>query len=154
MCVRSGIVDGGILHVTPISVYRRVMEVNFMGTVAMTRRFLPLLMGTRGSRIVNIASVLGTIALPGLGPYSASKHAVEGFTDALRREVAPFGIKVSLLGTVQHDTTARPQATDASLLTALLPPAPLCCGPVSLFPVLWPRRARFPPHSHSGERRE
>jgi NAD(P)-dependent dehydrogenase (short-subunit alcohol dehydrogenase family) len=75
---------------------RRQLEVNVVGQHAVTRAFIPLLRQARG-RILTTGSVAGFIAVPGLGPYAMSKHAMEAFSDALRRELRPWGIHVSLL---------------------------------------------------------
>lgn len=90
-------------------------EVNVFGVLDTTRAFLPQLRKTGdGARIVNTGSMAGVAAAPGSASYSASKFAVEGLTDALRMEVAPFGISVSLLqpgyirskmGAKQHQDT-------------------------------------------------
>ena len=73
-------------------------DVNVFGTLNVIRAFIPALRQTGdGARIVNVGSLAGVIASPGSATYSASKFAIEGFTDSLRREVAPFGISVSLL---------------------------------------------------------
>ena len=66
--------------------WRRQFEVNVFGTVAVTRALLPRLVESRG-RIVNISSISGFVAPPILAPYTASKHALEAFSDALRREL-------------------------------------------------------------------
>jgi NAD(P)-dependent dehydrogenase (short-subunit alcohol dehydrogenase family) len=70
--------------------------VNVVGQVAVTQAFLPLLRSARG-RILSTGSIAGFFAAPALGPYSMSKHAMEAFSDALRRELRPWGIQVSLL---------------------------------------------------------
>ena len=73
-------------------------DVNVFGLLDTTRAFLPALRRTGdGARIVNVGSLSGLVASPGSASYSASKFAVEGLTDVLRREVQPFGIAVSLL---------------------------------------------------------
>lgn len=73
--------------------WRWVMEVNVIGTMAVTRALLPSLLRS-GGRIVNIGSAGGRVAFPLFGPYVASKFAMEGMTDVLRREVEPHGVKV------------------------------------------------------------
>ncbi|MDH4415090.1 MAG: oxidoreductase [Rhizobium sp.] len=76
---------------------RDQMEVNFFGLVNMTQAVLPLLRGQASGHIIQISTIGGVMAFPGLGAYHASKWAVEGLTDALAQEVAGFGIKVSLV---------------------------------------------------------
>ena len=92
----AGITVNGPLECVPIEGLRRQIEVNVIGQVAVTQAFLPLLRKARG-RIVSTGSIAGFFAAPALGPYSMSKHALEAFSDALRREVRPWGIEVSLL---------------------------------------------------------
>lgn len=88
-------VNGPIEHLS-IDGLRRQLEVNLVGQVAVTQALIPLLRSARG-RIVSTGSVAGFIAMPGLGPYAMSKHAMEAFSDSLRRELHPWGIEVSLL---------------------------------------------------------
>ena len=75
-------------------VLRRIMETNFYGTVETTRVFLPLLREGKLPAVVNVSSILGKRAIPGRSLYSASKFAVEGWTQAIRAEFARFDIDV------------------------------------------------------------
>lgn len=77
--------------------WRRQFETNVVAAAMMITAVLPQMRAAREGRIVNIGSVAGRIASPFMGAYAASKHALEGMTDALRREVRPFDIKVSLV---------------------------------------------------------
>lgn len=72
----------------------QLFATNFFGTVAMTKAVLPGMRARRAGAIVNLSSMSGRLALPGSGYYSASKFAVEGMSDALRKEVGPLGIRV------------------------------------------------------------
>jgi NAD(P)-dependent dehydrogenase (short-subunit alcohol dehydrogenase family) len=90
----AGIVVPGPLEAVPIDALRMQLEVNVIGQVAVTQAFLPLLRKARG-RIVNMSSISGGIAAPYLGPYSASKFALEAITDTFRVELRRFGIRVS-----------------------------------------------------------
>lgn len=92
----AGIAVGGPLEFLPVAELRRQMEVNVYGTLAVTQAFLPLLRQARG-RIVNMSSISGLAASPFLGPYAASKYALEALSDALRLEVRPWGIAVVLV---------------------------------------------------------
>ena len=77
------------------SAIRAQFEANVFGLFAITRAVLPLMRGQRKGHILNITSVAGLIGFPGSGYYAASKHAVEGWSDALRAEVQPLGIAVT-----------------------------------------------------------
>ncbi len=92
----AGIAVGGPLEFVPVADLRWQLEVNVVGQVAVTQAFLPLLRKARG-RILTTGSMAGYSTIPGLGPYSMSKYAVEAMSDALRRELRPWGIEVSLL---------------------------------------------------------
>ena len=81
------------VEVLPLADWRRQFEVNLFGQVALIQALLPALFESRG-RVVNISSVGGKIAMGGYGPYAATKFALEAVSDALRREVEPFGVKV------------------------------------------------------------
>lgn len=90
-------VAGPLLHV-PTAELMRQMEVNVAGVMSVTKAFFPLLAKARRAgrrpRIVNISSVSGRIASPFLGPYAASKHALEALSDSLRRELMVHGVDV------------------------------------------------------------
>ncbi|HME72025.1 MAG TPA: SDR family NAD(P)-dependent oxidoreductase [Myxococcota bacterium] len=92
----AGIALGGPLEFMPLDELRRQLEVNTIGPVAVTQHFLPLVRQGRG-RIVFVSSVGGRFSNPIIGPYSASKFALEALADALRMELAPSGIHVSLI---------------------------------------------------------
>lgn len=92
----AGIVIGSPLEVIPLAQLRKQLEVNVIGQIAVTQAFLPLLRRGRG-RIVNMGSIAGRGTIPLLGPYSASKFALEALTDALRMELQPWGIQVSII---------------------------------------------------------
>jgi NAD(P)-dependent dehydrogenase (short-subunit alcohol dehydrogenase family) len=93
----AGIAVSGPLEFLEMSDLRRQFEVNVFGQVAVTQAFLPLLRRGQPGRIVNMSSISGRITAPLLGPYSMSKFALEAFSDALRRELGPFGISVSVI---------------------------------------------------------
>src|SRR4029078_2071949 len=81
----AGIAIGSPLELIPLDQLRRQLEVNVIGQIAVTQAVLPLLRRARG-RIVNMGSIAGRSTIPMMGPYSASKHALEALTDALRLE--------------------------------------------------------------------
>ena len=92
----AAIAVAGPLEFLPIDDVRQQLEVNVTGQLAVTQAFLPLLRLARG-RIVNIGSANGRVAIPFVGLYSASKFAMEGLTDAMRMELKPWGIEVSII---------------------------------------------------------
>ena len=92
----AGIAVAGPLEFLPIEELRRQLEVNVVGQVAITQGLLPLLREGNG-RVVNVGSIGGKIAGPLLGAYAASKFAMEGLTDSLRRELEPWGIHVAII---------------------------------------------------------
>ncbi len=93
--------NAGTIIATPLEfldldAFRTLLEVNVTAQIAVTQACLPLLRKARG-RIVNMSSVSGLSALPTIGPYCASKFAMEGLSDTLRMELAPWGIEVSII---------------------------------------------------------
>jgi NAD(P)-dependent dehydrogenase (short-subunit alcohol dehydrogenase family) len=99
----AGIAIGGPVMHTQVEDYRRQFEVNLFGVVAVTKTFLPMLGAVKNyaktpGKIINISSVSGQIAYPFLGPYCASKFALEGFSEVLRRELLLYGIDVIVIG--------------------------------------------------------
>lgn len=92
----AGIALGGPLEFFDIDRLRLQLEVNVVGLIAVTQALLPLLRRGPG-RIVNIGSIGGRVTSPFMGPYCASKHAVESLSDALRMELAPWGLHVSVV---------------------------------------------------------
>src|SRR5262249_30702575 len=87
----------GAVEETPEAELRAQMETNFFGAAAVTRAALPQLRRQRGGAIVNMSSLGGQLSFAGFGAYSASKFALEGLSEALAQEVAPFGIKVLIV---------------------------------------------------------
>jgi NAD(P)-dependent dehydrogenase (short-subunit alcohol dehydrogenase family) len=120
----AGIAVSGPVEYLPIGEVRKQLEVNFIGQVAVTQAFLPLLRRSHG-RIVNIGSVGGEVALPFLSPYAASKHALEGFSDSLRREVEPLGVKVAVVrpGAIRSSIWERGNQAADEVLASVPPEA-------------------------------
>ncbi len=92
----AGIAIAVPLELVPLDELRRQLEVNVVGQIAVAQAFLPALRRA-GGRIVLMGSIGGRSALPFLGPYAASKHALEGVADSLRVELRPWGIAVSIV---------------------------------------------------------
>lgn len=98
----AGIAVGGPLTDVPIADFRKQLEVNVTGPMIVTQAFLPLLgtdktLSGAPGRIVNISSVGGRMGAPFLGPYVASKHALEGLSESLRRELMFYGVDVIMV---------------------------------------------------------
>jgi NAD(P)-dependent dehydrogenase (short-subunit alcohol dehydrogenase family) len=89
-------VGGAIEEVTDEDL-RAQFDTNVFGLMTVTRAFLPKMRARGAGRIVNVGSIAGRLTFPMFGAYHASKHAVEALSDALRCELAPFGIQVSLI---------------------------------------------------------
>ncbi|CAG6390705.1 oxidoreductase [Streptomyces cocklensis] len=87
----------GALEEQEESDYRRLFEVNFFGAVALTRAVLPVMRAQRSGVIVNVSSMDGLASLPANGYYSASKFALEGFTEALWQEIEPLGLHAMIV---------------------------------------------------------
>lgn len=93
----AGYGTSGAIEEFSMEEIRAQMETNFFGAIAMTKAVLPLLRGQGGGHIVQISSQAGFRAGAGFGLYNASKFALEGFSEALALEVAPFGIRVTIV---------------------------------------------------------
>ena len=94
----------GALEETPDDELRALMDTNFFGAMAMTRAALPVLRQQRGGAIVNMSSLGGQLSFAGFSAYSASKFALEGASEALAQELAPFGVKVLIVEPGQFRT--------------------------------------------------
>jgi NAD(P)-dependent dehydrogenase (short-subunit alcohol dehydrogenase family) len=118
----AGIVVPGPIELLPLSDLRRQLEINVVGQVAVTQAFLPLIRAGRG-RIVNMGSIAGRMATPFTGAYSASKFALEALTDALRLELQPWGISVSIIepGAVATPIWEKAAKTAETMLRAVPP---------------------------------
>jgi NAD(P)-dependent dehydrogenase (short-subunit alcohol dehydrogenase family) len=99
----AGVVVGGPLEAVKVADLRRQFDVNVIGALAVTQAVLPRLRASHG-RIVFISSVNGKIATPMIGAYCASKFALEAAADALRMELKPWHIGVSIVEPAQTDT--------------------------------------------------
>ncbi|TDC38774.1 SDR family NAD(P)-dependent oxidoreductase [Micromonospora sp. 15K316] len=92
----AGYADVASIEDMPEDEFRAQVDANFYGVVNMTRAALPVLREQGHGHIIQISSVGGRVGGPGLGPYQASKWAVGGFSEVLAKEVASFGIKVTV----------------------------------------------------------
>ncbi|MFD7654508.1 SDR family NAD(P)-dependent oxidoreductase [Actinosynnema sp. NPDC059797] len=91
----AGVALGGAFDQVSAEEFDWVVDVNFRAPVALTRLFLPSLLESPGSHVVNVSSLFGLIAPPGQAAYSASKFALRGFTEALRHELTGRGVGVT-----------------------------------------------------------
>lgn len=121
----AGIAVGGPMEFVDLDEVRRQFEVNVIGQIAVTQAFLPILRdrGPADPRIVFTSSIAGRVASPFIGPYAGSKHALNGMAESMRRELLPWGFRVSVLAPATVSTPiwdkAADQVEDAS---AGLPP--------------------------------
>lgn len=99
----AGIAVAGPVESVSLARWREQLDVNVLGLVRATQAFLPWIRATAGT-VVNISSVSGKVAYPFLGPYAASKFAVEAISDSLRRELLPFGARVAIVEPGPVDT--------------------------------------------------
>lgn len=98
----AGFGVAGAIEDTSVEEAREQFEVNFFGVLRMCRAVLPVMRQQKSGYIVNIGSIGGLIAIPFQGFYSATKFALEGFSESLRIEVRPFGIQVVLIEPGDH----------------------------------------------------
>ena len=125
----AGIVTGGRAWEQPLEDWHRVLDVNLWGVVHGIRTFVPLLLanGDTGGHVVNTASMAAVTAIPGIAPYTATKHAVLGVSDVLRAELAamdaPIGVSVVMPGMIRTGLnpigTVEPTAVAANVVDAL-----------------------------------
>lgn len=120
----AGMPAAGPIEFLQIEDLRRVLEVNVVGQVAVTQAFLPMVRKATG-RVIFIGSVGGRRAAPFLGPYSASKFAIEAITQSLRRELRRWGIEVAVIepGSVATPIWDKGSATADETLQKLSPEA-------------------------------
>jgi len=93
----AGITQPGYVEDLGMDVFRRLIDTNYLGSVAVTKAFLKGMMERHSGLIINITSVLGHCATYGYSAYSGSKFALRGFSDSLRAEMKPFGIRVAVV---------------------------------------------------------
>ncbi|KAM3115812.1 SDR family oxidoreductase [Phormidesmis sp. 146-33] len=87
----------GPIELIPTAAVQRQFQVNLLGTIALTQALIPIMRNQGGGKIINLSSLGGKIAFPFGGLYSASKFAIEALSDALRQELEPFNIRVSVI---------------------------------------------------------
>ena len=100
----AGLAVGGFHEEISVEDYRSQFETNFFGVIAVTQAILPMMRAQNSGRIINMSSISGKMGFPGLSPYVASKHALEGYSESLSLEVQPFGIDVILVEPGSYQT--------------------------------------------------
>ncbi|HEV7922234.1 MAG TPA: SDR family oxidoreductase [Thermoanaerobaculia bacterium] len=93
----GGVSQRGLVAETSLEVDRGIMELNYFGTVALTKAMLPRMLKRKRGHIVPISSVIGHVGVPLRSAYAASKHALHGFFDTLRAENEKDGIRVTIV---------------------------------------------------------
>lgn len=109
----AGYAAGGFTEELAVEEWQRQFETNFFGLVAVTKAVLPSMRVRRSGKIVNISSISGRIGFPSMGPYVASKFAVEGFSESLRLEMLPYGVHVVLVEPGSYKTEIWSKGLDA-----------------------------------------
>jgi short-subunit dehydrogenase len=124
----AGVGWKGVVETMPHEKVRQLFDVNVLALIDLTQRVLPGMLERRRGHIVNVGSIAGYVAAPGETVYCATKFAVQGFTDGLRREVARRGVQVTLIapGPIKTEFMARIRtgepATEPGALDYGLPP--------------------------------
>ena len=93
----GGVSSRALAHETTMATYKKIMDINYFGTVAITKAVLPLMIKNKNGHIVVMSSAAGKIGTPMRSAYCASKHALQGYFDALRAEVYNHNIKVTIV---------------------------------------------------------
>jgi NAD(P)-dependent dehydrogenase (short-subunit alcohol dehydrogenase family) len=116
----AGYALGGPVETLSGEAVQHQFQTNVFGLLDVTRAFLPRMRERRSGRIINVSSVVGRVVFPGMGVYSATKFALEALSDALRMELAPFGVSVVLVepGFVKTDIGAASQRQAGEFATA------------------------------------
>jgi short-subunit dehydrogenase len=113
----AGVTQRSLVKDTDLDIYRKLMEVNFFGAVALTKAVLPSMIEQKRGHIVVISSLVGKFGTPLRSGSAAAKHALHGFFDSLRAEVARHGIKVTLVcpGYIRTDISLHALRGDGTL---------------------------------------
>jgi len=92
----AGVARLGLIEWMPFDEFKQVADVNLWGLIDVTKTFLPLVKKAEG-RVVNFSSMLGQLSVPTSCAYCITKYGVEAFSDALRREMSPWNVRVSII---------------------------------------------------------
>ncbi|KGX84982.1 SDR family oxidoreductase [Pontibacillus litoralis] len=100
----AGYAGAGFCEEIKVEDYRNQFETNVFGVMAVTQAVLPKMRAQQRGNIINVSSISGRVAFPGISPYVASKHALEGYSESLRLEMKPFGVHVALIEPGSYNT--------------------------------------------------
>ncbi len=119
----AGVSQRSLVKDTPLEIDERIMRINFLGPVALTKAVLPAMLARRRGQIVVISSVVGKIGTPMRSAYAASKHALHGYYDCMRAELHHAGIRVTLIcpGYVSTEVVQNALTADGSSLGSANP---------------------------------
>ncbi len=141
----AGSAHPGYVQEIPIEVFQQMMDVDYFGTINMVKALLPGMLERGSGHIVNISSAAGFLAPFGYSAYSPAKYAVRGFSDVLRLEVKPLGLRVSVAFPPDMDTPGmvnenktKPFETTEAFSSTLVP-----AGPVARSILNGVRRGRY-----------
>jgi short-subunit dehydrogenase len=128
----AGAAHPGYVQEIPVEVFHQMMDLDYFGTINMVKALLPGMLERGSGHIVNISSAAGFLAPFGYAAYSPAKYAVRGFSDVLRLELKPLGIRVSLVFPPDMDTPGmvnenktKPFETREAFSTSLVPADPV-----------------------------
>jgi len=108
----AGIAMGGPIEWTPLERMKRIADVNLWGMIDVTKTFLPLVKKSQG-RVVNLSSMAGRLSPCRMSAYCVAKYGVEAFSDALRREMSPWKVQVSLIEPGRFKTNIGPSVIES-----------------------------------------
>ncbi len=120
----AGLGHGGPLEEAGEADIRRLFDVNIIGMMLVTQAVLPHMRAAGHGHVINLSSDSGVVGFPFQGVYTATKHAVEGFSDCLYQEVTPFGIHVSVVQPCGMFKTAMPAGAIAGAKQSIAPDSP------------------------------
>ena len=109
----AGVGQTGPMADVPLDRVRRLFEVNVFGTLALSQAVLPRMIARGSGRIIIVSSIAGVVSGPSFGPYSMTKHALEALGKAMRAELAPQGVDVTLLNPGPYQTGFNDRMADS-----------------------------------------
>ncbi|MCL6571578.1 MAG: oxidoreductase [Bacillus sp. (in: Bacteria)] len=114
----AGYAGAGFVEEITMNEYRKQFDTNVFGVIAVTKAVLPFMRKQKKGKVITLSSISGKMAFPGLSPYVASKHAIEGWSECLRLEMKPLGIDIVLIEPGSYKTniwSSGKQVTELSL---------------------------------------